>query len=29
MPGALHVTPSLAIVYIAINLSDPPLKDAR
>jgi oligopeptide transport system substrate-binding protein len=29
MPGALHVTPSLAIAYIAINLTDPPLKDAR
>jgi oligopeptide transport system substrate-binding protein len=29
VPGALHVTPSLAVVYIAINLSTPPLKDAR
>jgi oligopeptide transport system substrate-binding protein len=29
MPGVLRVTPSLAIVYVAINLSDPPLKDAR
>ena len=29
MPGALHVTPSLAVVYIAFNLSDAPLKDAK
>ena len=29
MPGVLHVTPSLAIDYIAINLSDPALKDIR
>jgi oligopeptide transport system substrate-binding protein len=29
MPGVLHITPSLAIAYIAINLADPPLKDAR
>jgi oligopeptide transport system substrate-binding protein len=28
MPGVLHVTPSLALDYIAINLSDPALKDA-
>jgi oligopeptide transport system substrate-binding protein len=28
MPGVLHVTPALAVDYIAINLSDPPLKDA-
>jgi oligopeptide transport system substrate-binding protein len=29
MPGALHVTPSLAVAYIAINLSDPVLKDVQ
>ena len=29
MPGALRVTPSLALVYIAFNLSDPALKDVR
>ncbi len=29
MPGVLRVTPALAVAYIAINLSDPPLKDAR
>ncbi|HWY61159.1 MAG TPA: peptide ABC transporter substrate-binding protein [Rhizomicrobium sp.] len=29
MPGVLRITPSLAIDYIAINLSDAPLKDAR
>ena len=29
MPGVLRVTPALAIAYIAINLSDPPLKDVR
>lgn len=29
MPGVLHATPALAVDYIAINLSDPPLKNAR
>ncbi len=29
MPGALRITPSLALSYIAINLADPLLKDAR
>ncbi len=29
MPGALHVTPSLAVAYIVINLADAPLKDGR
>jgi len=29
MPDTLHVTPSLAVAYIAINLSDPVLKDVR
>jgi oligopeptide transport system substrate-binding protein len=29
MPGVLHVMPSLAVDYVAINLSDPPLKDIR
>ena len=29
MPGVLRVTPSLALDYIAINVSDPALKDAR
>jgi oligopeptide transport system substrate-binding protein len=28
MPGVLHVTPSLALYYLAFNLSDPALKDA-
>ena len=28
MPGVLHVTPSLALAYIAFNLADPALKDA-
>ena len=29
MPGVLHVTPSLALDYIAINLADPALKDVN
>lgn len=29
MPGALHITPSLALAYIAFNLRDPALKDGR
>jgi oligopeptide transport system substrate-binding protein len=29
MPGALHIMPSLALAYIAINLRDPALKDIR
>jgi oligopeptide transport system substrate-binding protein len=29
LPGALKVTPSLAISYLAINLASPKLKDAR
>jgi oligopeptide transport system substrate-binding protein len=29
MPGALHVIPSLALAYIAINLRDPVLRDIR
>lgn len=29
MPGALHILPSLALNYIALNLRDPALKDIR
>ncbi len=29
MPGALHILPSLALAYVAINLRDPALKDIR
>lgn len=29
MPGALHIMPSLALAYIAINLRDPVLADIR
>ena len=29
MPGALHIMPSLALAYLAINLGDPALADAR
>ena len=29
MPGALHIMPSLALAYIAINLRDPALADIR
>jgi oligopeptide transport system substrate-binding protein len=29
MPGALHIMPSLALAYLAINLRDPALKDIR
>jgi len=29
MPGVLHVTPALALVYVTFNLADPPLKDVR
>jgi oligopeptide transport system substrate-binding protein len=29
LPGALRVTPALALDYIAINVSDPALKDVR
>ena len=29
MPGSLHIMPSLALAYIAINLRDPALKDIR
>src|SRR5262249_50757319 len=29
LPSALHVTPALALDYIAINISDPALKDVR
>ena len=29
LPGVLHVTPSLAVDYIAINLGDPALKDVK
>ena len=29
MPGALHILPSLALAYIAINLGDPALGDIR
>ena len=29
MPGALHIMPSLALAYIAINLRDPALADVR
>ena len=29
LPGVLHVTPSLALDYIAINLADPALKDVN
>ncbi len=29
MPGVLHVTPSLALIYAAFNLSVPELKDVR
>ncbi len=29
MPASLHILPSQALVYVAINLRDPALKDAR
>jgi len=29
MPGALHIMPSLALAYVAINLRDPALADVR
>ncbi len=29
MPGALHIMPSLALAYVAINLRDPALADIR
>ncbi|HVW73803.1 MAG TPA: peptide ABC transporter substrate-binding protein [Rhizomicrobium sp.] len=29
MPGALHIMPSLALAYLAINLRDPALSDIR
>jgi oligopeptide transport system substrate-binding protein len=29
MPGSLHILPSLALVYLAINLRDPALKDSK
>ncbi len=29
MPASLHILPSLALVYVAINLRDPALKDIR
>lgn len=29
MPGALHIMPSLALAYVAINLRDPALTDMR
>jgi oligopeptide transport system substrate-binding protein len=29
MPGSLHIMPSLALAYIAINLRDPALADSR
>ena len=29
MPGALHIMPSLALAYIAMNLRDPALTDSR
>lgn len=29
MPAALHILPSLALAYVAINLRDPALKDIR
>lgn len=29
MPAALHILPSLALTYVAINLRDPALKDIR
>jgi len=29
MPGALHITPSLALAYVVFNMRDPALKDGR